>query len=162
VKIPPGVDTGTRIQLQGEGEIGPNGGPAGDLFVEIVVERHPIFERNGDELHCMVSVPMALAALGTSLDLETLDGAEKVTITAGTQPGHVVTLRGKGAARLRGGGRGDLYVHVNVQVPTNLSAEQQRMLQEFAGVTADQVSVGEQSAQSGGFFGKLKEAFTNK
>lgn len=162
VKIPPGVDTGTRIQLQGEGEIGPNGGPAGDLFVEIVVERHPIFERNGDELHCMVSVPMALAALGTSLDLETLDGAEKVTITAGTQPGHVVTLRGKGAARLRGGGRGDLYVHVNVQVPTNLSAEQQRMLQEFAGVTADQVSVGEQNAPSGGFFGKLKEAFTNK
>jgi DnaJ-class molecular chaperone with C-terminal Zn finger domain len=100
IKIPPGVDTGTRIQLQGEGEVGPNGGTVGDLFVEIVVEPHPVFERNGDELHCVVAIPMASAALGTTVQLDTLDGPEQITVSAGTQTGETLTLRGKGAARL--------------------------------------------------------------
>ncbi|MFM8515241.1 MAG: molecular chaperone DnaJ [Actinomycetota bacterium] len=162
VKIPAGVDTGTRIQLQGEGETGPNGGPAGDLFVEIVVSPHPVFERHGDELHCVVTVPMALAALGTSLDLETLDGTESITIASGTQPGHVQTIRGKGASRLRGGGRGDLFVHVDVAVPRNLDGRQQKLLREFAGLTDDVATVGQQSTESGGFFGRLKDAFTSR
>ena len=162
VKIPPGVDTGTRIQLQGEGETGPNGGPAGDLFVEIVVAPHPIFERHGEELHCVVTVPMALAALGTSVDLDTLDGTETVTIAGGTQPGHVITVRGKGASRLRGGGRGDLFVHVDVAVPRNLDSRQQKLLREFSGLTDDVPVVGQQAEESGGFFGRLKDAFTSR
>jgi len=162
VKIPAGVDTGTRIQLQGEGETGPNGGPAGDLFVEIVVAPHPVFERHGDELHCVVTVPMALAAIGTSVDLETLDGTESITIPGGTQPGSVQTIRGKGASRLRGGGRGDLFVHVDVAVPRNLDGRQQKLLREFAGLTDDVATVGRQSEESCGFFGRLKDAFTSR
>ena len=98
VKMPPGVDTGTRIQLAGEGEVGPGGGPAGDLFVEIVERPHPIFHRQGDDLHCTVTMPMTAAALGTTVTLETLDGAEAVDIRPGTQSGHAVTLAGRGVA----------------------------------------------------------------
>ena len=93
VKIPPGVDTGTRIQLTGEGEAGPGGGPAGDLFVEIVERPHPLFRRQGDDLHCTVSVPMTAAALGTTVTLETLDGPRPVDLRPGTQSGQTVTLR---------------------------------------------------------------------
>ena len=110
----------------------------------------------------MVTVPMALAALGTSVDLETLDGTETVTITGGTQPGHVITVRGKGASRLRGGGRGDLFVHVDVAVPRNLDNRQQKLLREFSGLTDDVPVVGRQAEESGGFFGRLKDAFTSR
>ncbi len=117
VKIPAGVDTGTRIQLTGEGEVGSGGGPPGDLFVEIVEEPHDVFTRQGDDLHCTVTLPMTAAALGTTVELETLDGDESVAVTAGTQSGEVLTLRGRGVPHLRGSGRGDLFVHVDVQVP---------------------------------------------
>ncbi|MFM7211354.1 MAG: molecular chaperone DnaJ, partial [Actinomycetota bacterium] len=115
VTIPPGVDTGTRIQLAGQGEVGPGGGDPGDLFVEIVQQPHPVFERRGDDLLCTVEVPMTAAALGTTMNLETLDGDETVDIKAGTQPGSVVTLRARGVPRLRGAGRGDLHVHLDVR-----------------------------------------------
>ena len=165
IKIPPGVDTGTRIQLQGEGEVGPNGGTVGDLFVEIVVEPHPVFERNGDELHCVVAIPMASAALGTTVQLDTLDGPEEITVSAGTQTGETLTLRGKGAARLRGGGRGDLFIHVDVQVPTGLDARQQELLREFADLRGEQAVHTVQTKagpEGGGLFGRLKDAFSSR
>lgn len=165
IRIPPGVDTGTRIQLQGEGEIGPNGGTVGDLFVEIVVSPHPVFERHGDELHCVVAIPMSAAALGTSVHLDTLDGSEDIAIAPGTQSGATLTLRGKGASRLRGGGRGDLFVHVDVQVPTALDARQQELLREFAELRGEESSavVQSQDEQDGsGLFGRLKDAFTSR
>ncbi len=165
IKIPPGVDTGTRIQLQGEGEIGPNGGTVGDLFVEIVVNSHPVFERHGDELHCVVAIPMSAAALGTEVHLDTLDGSEDITIAPGTQSGATITLRGKGAARLRGGGRGDLFVHFDVQVPTALDERQQQLLREFAQLRGEEASAVVQSKEAhdgGGLFGRLKDAFSSR
>lgn len=165
IKIPPGVDTGTRIQLQGEGEVGPNGGTVGDLFVEIVVTPDPVFERNGDQLHCVVALPMASAALGTTVHLDTLDGPEEIAVAPGTQTGATLTLKGKGASRLRGGGRGDLYVHVDIQVPTGLDVRQQELLREFADLRGEQAVHSVQSkdnAEGGGLFGRLKGAFSSR
>ena len=163
LKIPAGVDTGTRIQLTGEGEIGPNGGPAGDLFVEIVVEPHPMFERRGDELHCIVSVPMTAAALGTTMTLDTLDGPTDVDIKPGTQAGDAITLRGKGAARLRSGSRGDLFVHLRVQTPTRLNPQQEDLLRQLAAIREESTAqVTTAAAESGGFFTRIKDAFSAK
>ena len=165
IAVPAGVDTGTRIQLTGEGEVGPNGGPAGDLYVEVNVSSHSIFERRGDELHCAVTVPMTGAALGTTFTLDTLDGPEVIEIRSGTQPGEVLLLRGKGAGRLRSGGRGDLHVHLNVAVPTKLDAKEQQLLAELAALRADDVprvggSIEDQA--DGNFFSKIKGAFSHR
>lgn len=162
IRIPGGVDTGTRIQLQGEGEVGPHGGPAGDLYVEVQVKRHPIFERDGDSLHCMVSIPMAQAALGTTIELDTLDGPQTVTIAAGTQPGHVQTMRGLGVTRLRGSGRGDLHVHVDVKIPTKLDDRERELLRELAGLSKDDTVIGGSESAGSGFFGRLKDAFSGR
>ncbi|MDP2289485.1 MAG: molecular chaperone DnaJ [Actinomycetota bacterium] len=164
IQIPPGVDTGTRIQLTGEGEVGPNGGQAGDLYVEIVQAAHPVFERHGDELHCRVAVPMTSAALGTSISLDTLDGEELLDVRPGTQSGEELILRGKGAARLRGGQRGDLHVHLDVRVPTELDAAQRELLQQLAQLRQEElVRVTHPSAEEHtGLFSRLKDAFTQK
>ncbi len=132
VNIPPGVEHGMRLRLSGEGEVGPGGGPAGDLYVEIEELRHPVFEREGADLHCTVTLPMTAASLGTTVKLDALDGALDIAVRAGTQAGSVITLRGRGMPRLRGSGRGDLYVHVDVETPTQLDAEQERLLRELA------------------------------
>ena len=164
VQVPPGVDTGTRIQLTGEGEVGPNGGPAGDLFVEIVVRPHDLYERRGDELHCLVTVPMTAAALGTSVTLDTLDGPVAVDIRPGTQSGESVVVRGHGASRLRSAGRGDLHVHLSVQTPTALDARQEELLRQLAEMRAEAtVQVGHAvEEQGGGFFSRIKDAFSSR
>jgi molecular chaperone DnaJ len=164
VKIPAGVDTGTRIQLSGEGEVGPNGGPAGDLFIEIAVPQHPLFERRGDELHCVVTVPMTAAALGTAVSLDTLDGPRDVDIKAGTQSGEIVTLKGQGAGRLRSPGRGDLYIHLSVQTPTKLDPQQEELLRSLAKLRDESTAqLGNPSIEHPtGLFSRLKDAFTNK
>ncbi len=163
VRIPAGVDTGTRIQLTGEGEVGPNGGPAGDLYVEVVVASHSMFERRGEELHCVVEVPMTAAALGTTVALDTLDGPVDVDIKAGTQSGESVVIRGKGAARLRSGSRGDLYVHLRVQTPTRLDPQQEELLKQLAAIREEATAqVSTASAESGGFFTRIKDAFSSK
>jgi molecular chaperone DnaJ len=164
IAIPPGVDTGTRIQLSGQGEAGPNGGPPGDLFVEIVVEPHPVFERHGDELHCTVALPMTAAALGTNINLETLDGPEVIQVRPGTQSAEVITLRGRGASRLRGSGRGDLHVHIAVQTPTALTAEQSALLQQLAAARGEEsIDVGPVTVEQGaGLFSRLKDAFSSR
>jgi molecular chaperone DnaJ len=167
VKIPAGVETGNRIQLSGQGEVGPGGGPAGDLYVEIIVEEDEFLVREGDDLHVALSVPMTGAALGTSLSIDSLDGAVEVVIKAGTQSGQIIPIRGKGMTRLRGGGRGDLFAHVAVEIPTKLSRRQEELLKEFAserGDSSDSNKVSsrkENSETSPGFFGKFRDAFKN-
>jgi molecular chaperone DnaJ len=164
VQIPPGVDTGTRIQLSGEGEVGPNGGPAGDLFVEIVVAAHPMFERRGDELHCVVNVPMTAAALGTSMGIDTLDGSTTIDIKPGTQSGESLVVKGQGAARLRSAGRGDLFIHLSVQTPTRLDPAQEELLRQLAALRAEtSTQMGNPSSDAhAGLFSRLKDAFTAK
>jgi len=162
IEIPPGVDTGTRIQLQGQGEAGPNAGPAGDLYIEIVVRGHDLFEREGDQLHCVVAIPMTSAALGTSINIETLDGPEDITIAAGTQSGAVVTVKQKGAARLRSNVRGDLFVHINVETPRKLTSEQQELLETLAQMRDEKPNTIVTRSDSTGVFSRLKEAFANK
>ena len=167
VRIPAGVETGNRIQLSGQGEVGPGGGPAGDLYVEIIVEEDEFLVREGDDLHIALSVPMTGAALGTSLSIETLDGEIEVEIKPGTQSGQIIPIRGKGMTRLRGGGRGDLYAHVAVQIPTKLSRRQEELLKEFANERGDSsdsnkvTSRKESSESNSGFFGKFRDVFKN-
>jgi molecular chaperone DnaJ len=163
IQVPAGVDTGNRIQLQGEGEVGPNGGPAGDLYVEVVVADHPVFHREGDDLHCTLTVAMTSAALGTSVPLQTLDGESVIDVRPGTQPGEVLLLRGRGASRLRSGARGDLHVHLNIEVPTRLSDQESDLLRQFAALRGEQLPrVGAQGAESSGIFSRLKDAFTQR
>jgi molecular chaperone DnaJ len=162
IKIPAGLDTGTRIQLAGEGEIGPGGGPPGDLFVEIVELPHPMFQRRGDDLHCTVTLPMTAAALGATVTLETLDGAQEIDIRPGTQSGQVVPLRGRGVQHLRGVGRGDLLVHVEVQTPTKLDGEQERLLRQLAELRDEERPNGQFTPGAQGFFSRLRDAFNGR
>lgn len=164
VDIPPGVDTGTRIQLAGQAEAGPNGGPPGDLYVEIAVNPHPVFERAGDDLHCTIGLPMTAAALGTEVTLDTIDGPEVVIVRPGTQSGETVTIRGRGVGRLRGNGRGDLHVHLGVQTPTSLTSEQSTLLEQLAALRGEEnVQVTPVSTeQASGLFSRLKDAFTSR
>jgi molecular chaperone DnaJ len=131
VKVPAGVDDGDRIRLTGEGEAGQNGGPPGDLYVEIRVRPHPIFERQGADLSCIVPVAFATAALGGSIDIPTLDGEVTLKIPPETQPGKVFRLRGKGVRPVRSSSVGDLYCRIDVEVPVSLTAEQKRLLKAF-------------------------------
>jgi len=131
VKVPAGVDSGDRVRLSGEGEAGRNGGPPGDLYVEIHVREHPIFERDGAHLSCEVPVSFATAALGGSVAVPTLEGDVSLKIPAETQSGRVFRLRDKGVKPVRGGGRGDLFCRVVVETPVNLSAEQRELVRRL-------------------------------
>jgi molecular chaperone DnaJ len=145
-----------RIRLSGQGEVGPGGGPAGDLYVEIAEVPHETFTRDGADLHCTILVPMTAAALGTDLVLTTLDGEEKLDVRPGTQSGTVLTLRGKGVPRLRSTSRGDVHVHVDVRTPTRLDEEQERLLRELAALRREDVSA---VTKGGGLLGKVRDAF---
>ena len=162
VAIPAGVEHGMRIRLSGEGEVGPGGGPAGDLYVEVEESRHPTFQRDGVDLHAVVPVPMSAAALGTSLKLETLDGPVDIEIKPGTQSGAEIPLRGRGVPRLRGSGRGDLHVHLEVQTPTKLDAEQEALLRKLAALRGEEYPEGEFKAAGQGFFSRIRDAFNGR
>jgi molecular chaperone DnaJ len=155
VDVPAGIEDGMRIRLTGQSEVGPGGGPAGDLYIEVSELQHETFTREGADLHCTVALPMTSAALGTDMVLTTLDDEEKLEIRAGTQTGQVLTLRGKGVPRLRSSTRGDLHVHVEVRTPTKLDDEQERLLREFALLRNEEVSVG---SVRGGLFAKMRDA----
>lgn len=131
VKVPPGVDTGDRIRLSGEGEAGPDGGPPGDLFVQMSVRQHPIFERDGKNLYCEVPITFVAAALGGELEVPTLDGRVKLKIPAETQTGKLFRLRGKGVKPVRGGNVGDLLCRAVVETPVNLTKRQKELLDEL-------------------------------
>jgi len=141
VRVPPGVDSGTRLKLRGEGEPAPApSGEAGDLYVVIQVRDHPIFQRQDTEVVCDLPVSIAQAALGTSVDVPTLDGAHKLKIPAGTQPGKAFRLKGKGIAPLGGGARGDQHVRIQVEIPTKLSKEQRELLERFAALSGEETN----------------------
>ncbi|WP_193609136.1 molecular chaperone DnaJ [Nocardioides lijunqiniae] len=173
VKIPAGVDNGTRVQLTEQGEVGPGGGPAGDLYVEIHVAEHETFTRHGNDLHCTVSVPMTAAALGTSLTLPTLEadieqGADsgvetsfELEIGSGTQSGTQQVLRARGVPGLRGG-RGDLVVTILVETPQRLDARQEELLRELAAIRHEESPTGQVPAGAQrSVFGRLRDAFNH-
>jgi molecular chaperone DnaJ len=162
VRIPAGVEDGTHIQLAGEGETGPGGGPPGDLFLEIVQRPHPIFERQGDDLHCTVTIPMVAAALGATLNVETLDGPADVDIRPGTQSGQAIPLYGQGSAHLNAAGRGDLLIHVTVETPTKLEPEQENLMREFAKLRGEEAPPGRFAPGQQGFFSRLRDAFNGR
>jgi molecular chaperone DnaJ len=131
LRIPPGVDTGTRLRVQGEGEPGPNGGPAGDLYVVLEVKEHRYFERRGADLYCTIPLSMAQASLGVELQVPGLTGEERLKVPEGTQSGAVFRIKGKGLPDPHGGGRGDLYYHVRVLTPTKLTREQRKLMEQL-------------------------------
>ena len=131
LRIPPGVDTGTRLRVAGEGEPGPNSGPPGDLYVVLDVKEHPFFERRGADLYCTIPLSIAQATLGTELQVPGLNGEEKLKIPEGTQSGAVFRIKGRGLADPRGGGKGDLYYHVRVLTPTKLTRDQRNLIEQL-------------------------------
>ena len=170
VKIPAGVDTGTRVQLTEQGEVGPGGGPPGDLFVEIHVAPHKTFTRHGNDLHCTVSVPMTAAALGTTLTVPTLEadtGGDDpdlerefaLEIRPGTQSGTSQTMKARGVPGLRGSGRGDLIVNVVVDTPTRLDERQEELLRELAAIRGEESPDGNVRPAHKSVFGRLRDAF---
>jgi molecular chaperone DnaJ len=155
VTIPAGVEDGTRIRLSGEGEAGLRGAPPGDLYVDIALKQHPIFQRDGANIFVRVPLRMTQAALGGAVEVPTVDGGRaKVTIPAGTQAGDQFRLRGKGFSVLRSAARGDMYVQVAVETPQNLTKRQQELLAEFE---REAEKSGRSSPESEGFFAKVKE-----
>jgi len=157
VKIPAGVDTGDRIRLSGEGEAGTHGGPAGDLYVQVNVLEHPIFERDGKHLYCEVPISFVDAALGGELDVPTLDGRVKLKIPPETQTGKLFRLRGKGITPVRGGPTGDLMVKVTVETPVKLNSRQKELLREFQEATEG--GNRKHSPKKHGFFDSVKKFF---
>jgi molecular chaperone DnaJ len=153
VKIPAGVDEGSRLRVPAEGESGYNGGPPGDLYVFISVNEHPKFTRRDYDIHSEQAVSFTQAALGAEIQTETIEGQETLRIPPGTQPSQVFRLRGKGVQFLQGPGRGDHYVHINVRIPSSLTEEQRRLLEQFASLE------GENPAEGRGVFEKVKDFF---
>jgi molecular chaperone DnaJ len=154
VNIPAGVDNGTKLRLSQEGQPGASGGPPGDLYVVIRVKEHPIFEREGDDLHCTMSINVAQAALGAEMHLLTFDGLQTVKVPEGTQSGARVKLRGLGVPRLQSSGRGDIFVHINVKVPVKLSREQRKMFEQLR-----ETLPAENEPHEKGLFEKVKDYF---
>ena len=156
LRIPPGVDTGTRLRVQGEGEPGPNGGVAGDLYVVLEVKEHTFFERRGADLYCTIPLSMAQAALGTELQVPGLSAEERLKIPEGTQSGAVFRVKGKGLPDPHGGGRGDLYYHVRVLTPTKLTKEQRKLMEQLDAT----LKVDNKPAERGSsIFDKVKDIF---
>jgi len=155
VSIPAGVDNGNQIRLAGEGQPGSNGGPHGNLYLEVLVNEHKYFRRRKNDIFLDVSINIAQASLGAEIEVPTLDGDVKLTIPAGTQPGKTFRLRGKGVPFLRGNGRGDQRVVVNVDIPSRLSKEQREMLEQLAETLGSEVLPQERS-----FLDRLKEVIS--
>jgi molecular chaperone DnaJ len=177
VKIPAGVDDGTRVQLAEQGEVGPGGGPAGDLYVELHVTEHPVFVRKGRDLLCTVTLPMTAAALGATITLPTLEsdldpaaaaeagidqdasGHVTLEVRPGTQSGSDVVLSGHGVPALRGGSRGDIVVRVVVETPTRLDERQEELLRELAALRGEEQPAGQVTPHQRSVFDRLRGAF---
>jgi molecular chaperone DnaJ len=152
VKMPGGVDTGSRLRMSGEGELGVHGGPRGDLYIYLNVEEHSFFKRDGNNLFCEVPVSFPQAALGSEIEVPTIDGTHKIKIPAGTPSGRIFHIKGKGVQKLGGSHRGDQVVRVYVDVPKNITQRQRELLEEFAQLTGDEVNKS--------FKEKIKDLFT--
>ncbi|MGV3551490.1 molecular chaperone DnaJ [Rhizobium sp.] len=155
VNIPAGIEDGTRIRLQGEGEAGMRGGPSGDLYIFMSVQPHSFYKRDGADLYCMVTIPMVTAALGGKFEISTLDGTKsRVTVPEGTPTGKQFRLKGKGMPVLRSHQQGDLYVQIAVETPQKLTKRQRELLEEFQTLSSK-----ENNPESTGFFAKMKDFF---
>ena len=154
VKVPAGVEQDTRIRYQGEGEAGRYGGPAGDLYVILGVKKHKFFERDGDDLHCVMPISFPQAAMGTELEIETLEGPETIKVPEGTQSGREFKLRGKGVPHLNERGKGDLVVEIRVATPTKMTKQQRELIKQLS-----ETMVVENEPHSRGLFGKMKDIF---
>jgi molecular chaperone DnaJ len=152
VNVPAGVDAGNQIRITSEGQPGVNGGPSGDLYLVIDVKPHKYFKRRNNDIMLDLNINIAQATLGADITVPTVDGDEKLTIPAGTQPGKVISMRGKGIPFVRGNGRGDQHVVVNVDIPSRLTPEQRKLFEELAKSLGTEVR-----PQERGFFDKIKE-----
>ena len=148
------MEAGSRLRSAGNGEAGARGGPAGDLYVFLQVKPHEVFSREGDDLLCEVPVSFAQATLGAELEVPTLEGRATIRIPAGTQPGTLLRIKGRGVKNLQGYGQGDLHIRVQVEVPTHLNSEQKQKIQEFAALCD-----GKEAPLAQGFFEKAKKFF---
>ena len=157
VKIPSGVDEGDRVRLTGEGEAGVNGGPAGDLYVQVHLKAHPVFQRDHDDLHCEMPVSFTIAALGGEIEIPTLDGSARIKVPNETQSGKTFRLRGKGIKGVRSQQPGDLFCHVVVETPVSLTTRQRELLQEFEAIS--QKDTARHNPRAKGWFDKVKEFF---
>jgi molecular chaperone DnaJ len=157
VKIPAGVDEGDRVRLSGEGEPGVNGGPPGDLYVQVHVKPHPVFQREHDDLHCEMPVAFAIAALGGEIEIPTLDGSARIKVPAETQSGKMFRLRGKGIKGVRSHVAGDLLCHVVVETPVHLTERQRELLREFEAIS--QKDAARHNPRSKTWFDKVKAFF---
>ena len=157
VKIPAGIDEGDRIRLTGEGEPGVNGGPPGDLYVQVHLKQHAVFQRDHDDLHCEMPISFATAALGGEIEIPTLDGVAKLKIPAETQSGKIFRLRGKGIKGIRSIGHGDLLCHVAVETPVSLTERQKELLKEFEEISQGNAEKHNPRAQS--WMDKVKDFF---
>lgn len=155
LRVPAGIEHGARLRSAGNGEAGLRGGTSGDLYVVVHIKEHPIFERDGADLHCDVPIPFHVAALGGEIHVPTLKGAINLKIPAGTQGGAVFRVRGQGLPSMHGGGKGDLFTRVQVEVPTRLNSEQRKKLQEFAELCGEDNTPLHRS-----FYEKLKDFFS--
>jgi molecular chaperone DnaJ len=161
VRIPAGIATGQRLRLSGEGEAGPGGGPAGDLYVVVHVQEHPFFQRDGNDLHCEIPLHFPTLALGGEIRIPTLDGSEAFTIPSGTETGTTFRVRGRGMPDVSGRGRGDLMVTVKVSTPKKLTKDQKKLLEQLADVLPKEAyEPTPASAQSDkGLFDRVKDIF---
>ena len=162
MKVPAGVENGNRIQMSGQGEVGPGGGPAGDLYIEIIERPDDLLVRDGNTLHASISIPFTSAALGGEVLIPTLDGEQKVTIKPGTQSGSTIVLKQLGITHLRSGGRGDLIVHVDVTTPSKLKKDEEELLKKLAQMRnekGDSVSIHKRDEKEHGFFARFRDAF---
>ena len=157
VKIPPGVDTDDRIRLTGEGESGRSGGPPGDLYVVVSLKPHPVFQRDGADLHCELPIGYATAALGGELEIPTLDGHATIKVPPETQTGQTFRLRNKGIRPVRGSVQGDLYCHLAIETPVKLTARQKELLREFEEI--NQEDPGRHNPRAKGWFDKVRDFF---
>ncbi len=154
VDIPPGVDANSTLRLQGRGAAGPRGGPPGDLYVQFRIAPHPVFRRDGVDLHADLHIPVTQAMLGADVEFETLDGVEHITVPPATPTGHTFRFRNKGVPVVNRGGRGALHVHVVIDLPHDLTEEQEELVRKLAELRGEEVST-----DAGGFFSKLRTAF---
>ena len=148
--------------MTGAGDAGPGGGPRGDLYIEIREKPHKSFERRGDDLHCTIELPMTAAALGTVAEVETFDGPQDVDVRPGTHAGSTITLKGLGVGRLQRQGRGNLYVHLDIQTPTDLTDEQAELLRQLATMRGEERPEARLAPLGGGVFARLRDAFMGR
>jgi molecular chaperone DnaJ len=155
VTVPAGIADGNRLRVAGEGQPGVNGGPSGDLYIFFTVKEHAVFERHGNDLHCIVPINVAQAVLGDEIPVPTLEGTHNLVIPEGTQNGTELRLKGKGVPEVQGRGRGDLVVHVDVRVPTKLTRDQRKLFEELS----ESLPVNNNPHEKG-IFEKVKDLFT--